>query len=78
MLWSITALVKGFLVWQVLAVFDVNVPPGMTPINGDGEVEEFTLMTIEEALDSVRCLLDQNAFLNPSLNPIPYTLNPKP
>eukprot|EP00293_Proteomonas_sulcata_P007039 CAMPEP_0184300134 /NCGR_PEP_ID=MMETSP1049-20130417/10612_1 /TAXON_ID=77928 /ORGANISM="Proteomonas sulcata, Strain CCMP704" /LENGTH=525 /DNA_ID=CAMNT_0026610777 /DNA_START=29 /DNA_END=1606 /DNA_ORIENTATION=+ len=42
---------------KVLATFDVQVPQGMTPINGDGEVEEFSLMPIEDAIESIRSYL---------------------
>jgi 8-oxo-dGTP pyrophosphatase MutT (NUDIX family) len=37
-----------------IAVFDLEFPKGMSPICGDGEVEEFQLMRIEDALASIR------------------------
>jgi len=40
-----------------IAVFDLEFPEGMSPICGDGEVEEFNLMTIEHALESIRTKL---------------------
>jgi len=39
---------------KVLATFDVAMPDDMSPICSDGEVEEFTLMPIDEVLASIR------------------------
>lgn len=42
---------------KVLATFDVPMPEGMVPICADGEVDDFRLMSVEEALDSIRTQL---------------------
>eukprot|EP00611_Tribonema_gayanum_P019269 TRINITY_DN3302_c0_g2_i1.p1 TRINITY_DN3302_c0_g2~~TRINITY_DN3302_c0_g2_i1.p1 ORF type:complete len:711 (+),score=209.74 TRINITY_DN3302_c0_g2_i1:2723-4855(+) len=39
---------------KILTVFDLQLPEDFVPFNGDGEVEEFRLVPIEEALDSIR------------------------
>lgn len=39
---------------KVLATFDVEMPQGLSPVCSDGEVEEFTLITVEEAVKSLR------------------------
>jgi len=39
---------------KVLATFDIRMPQDLVPACGDGEVEDFRLWTIEEALLSVR------------------------
>lgn len=39
---------------DTLYIFDLDVPPGFTPVNTDGEVTRFTLMPVEQALDRVR------------------------
>ena len=39
---------------KVLATFDLPMPPDLIPVCGDGEVEDFRLWTIEEALQSIR------------------------
>jgi len=35
-------------------VYDLDLPPGVTPVNTDGEVEEFGLWTLKDVADSVR------------------------
>jgi hypothetical protein len=35
-------------------VYDLELPDDFVPFNGDGEVEEFMLMPVEEALQSIR------------------------
>jgi hypothetical protein len=35
-------------------VYDLELPNDFVPFNGDGEVEEFILMPIQEALQSIR------------------------
>lgn len=39
---------------KFLCVFDLEVPEHFVPYNGDGEVEEFLLMPVEEALESIK------------------------
>ncbi|CAN0448834.1 unnamed protein product, partial [Laminaria digitata] len=39
---------------KFLCVFDLEVPEYFVPYNGDGEVEEFLLMPVEEALESIK------------------------
>ncbi|KAG5190944.1 adenylate kinase family protein [Tribonema minus] len=39
---------------KILTVFDLQLPEDFVPFNGDGEVEEFRLVPIKEALDSIR------------------------
>ena len=39
---------------KILATFDLEMPPGLTPVCGDGEVDGFRLMPVEEALESIR------------------------
>eukprot|EP00802_Teleaulax_amphioxeia_P006132 Tamp_06136.p1 GENE.Tamp_06136~~Tamp_06136.p1 ORF type:complete len:810 (+),score=140.67 Tamp_06136:82-2511(+) len=39
---------------KVLATFDVRLPKDLVPVCGDGEVEDFRLWSIEEALQSIR------------------------
>ncbi|CAM9242463.1 unnamed protein product [Discosporangium mesarthrocarpum] len=38
---------------KYLCVFDLELPSDFTPYNGDGEVEEFMYMTVEDALESI-------------------------
>ena len=42
---------------QVLATFDVELPEDLTPLCGDGSIEEFTLMPVHDALESLRMRL---------------------
>ena len=44
---------------KTLAVFDVELPRDVSPQNGDGEVEEFVLMPIDEAVESLRTSLSK-------------------
>lgn len=44
---------------DTLYVFDLDMPAGFTPVNTDGEVTGFTLMPVEQVLDTVR---DSDAF----------------
>ncbi|CAB1105578.1 unnamed protein product [Ectocarpus sp. CCAP 1310/34] len=39
---------------KFLCVFDLEVPEDFVPYNGDGEVEEFLLMPVEEALKTIK------------------------
>jgi hypothetical protein len=39
---------------KILATFDCAMPPDLVPVCGDGEVEDFRLWRIEEALDSIK------------------------
>ncbi|CBN74091.1 Adenylate kinase family protein [Ectocarpus siliculosus] len=39
---------------KFLCVFDLEVPEDFVPYNGDGEVEEFILMPVEEALKTIK------------------------
>jgi len=39
---------------KVLVAFDLEMPDGLVPVCSDGEVEEFRLMTVDEAVDSIR------------------------
>jgi hypothetical protein len=39
---------------KTLYTFDLRMPAGMVPFNADGEVDEFILMPVEEALRSIR------------------------
>jgi len=39
---------------KTLAVFDLELPEDLVPLNGDGEVESFELVPIDEAVDSLR------------------------
>ena len=39
---------------DVLFVYDLDVPPGFTPRNSDGEIVEFSLMPAAEAVERVR------------------------
>jgi hypothetical protein len=39
---------------KILTVYDLELPDDFVPFNGDGEVEEFMLMPIQEALQSIR------------------------
>lgn len=39
---------------KILATFDVEMPGGMVPVCGDGEVEGFELLPVSEMLESVR------------------------
>ncbi|CAN0260460.1 unnamed protein product [Ascophyllum nodosum] len=44
---------------KFLCVFDLELPEDFTPYNGDGEVDQFLLMPVEEALDSIKTDLAQ-------------------
>ena len=43
---------------KILATFDVEMPKGLTPICGDGEVEGFELMQVGDVIESLRSDLD--------------------
>ena len=43
---------------KILTTFDVEMPAGLTPVCGDGEVEGFELMRVDEMLESVRSNLE--------------------
>jgi adenylate kinase family enzyme/isopentenyldiphosphate isomerase len=45
---------KKGLSTKILATYDVEMPAGLTPVCGDGEVEGFKLMKIPEAIASIR------------------------
>ena len=42
---------------KTLAVFDLELPEDLVPINGDGEVDAFMLMKAEDAVESLRSRL---------------------
>ena len=37
----------------MLATFDVELPEDLTPLCGDGSIDEFTLMPVHDALESL-------------------------
>lgn len=37
---------------KILATYDVEMPAGITPVAGDGEVEGFQLMKVSEVISS--------------------------
>ena len=39
---------------KILATYDVEMPAGITPVAGDGEVEGFQLMKVSEVISSIR------------------------
>jgi hypothetical protein len=39
---------------KTLVVFDLRLPRELVPMNGDGEVDEFRLVPVDEAVDSLR------------------------
>ena len=39
---------------KFLATYDLELPPDATPVNADGEVDEFRLVPIDEVLRSIR------------------------
>ena len=39
---------------KTLCVFDLELPADLVPLNGDGEVDSFVLMPVEEAVQSLR------------------------
>ena len=43
---------------KILTTFDVEMPAGLAPVCGDGEVEGFELMRVDDMLESVRSDLD--------------------
>ena len=43
---------------KILATFDVEMPNGLIPVCGDGEVEGFELMKVDDLIESVRSHLD--------------------
>mmetsp|Transcript_61426 Transcript_61426/g.139055 ORF Transcript_61426/g.139055 Transcript_61426/m.139055 type:complete len:192 (-) Transcript_61426:234-809(-) len=44
---------------KLLAVFDLKLDPGVVPSNGDGEVEAFYLMPMDEVMESLRLQLEE-------------------
>eukprot|EP00302_Diacronema_sp_CCMP2436_P045258 CAMPEP_0180054174 /NCGR_PEP_ID=MMETSP0985-20121206/2693_1 /TAXON_ID=483367 /ORGANISM="non described non described, Strain CCMP 2436" /LENGTH=804 /DNA_ID=CAMNT_0021983763 /DNA_START=1 /DNA_END=2415 /DNA_ORIENTATION=+ len=42
---------------KALVTFDLRMPPDLVPFNADGEVDEFVLMSVEEAVNSIRTCL---------------------
>jgi len=42
---------------KTLCVFDLELPADLVPLNGDGEVDSFVLMPVEEAVQSLRAEL---------------------
>jgi len=48
---------------KILNVFDVELPLDFYPYNGDGEVEEYQLMDLEDVLESIQTDLDQCEYM---------------